>query len=235
MAVSNEKLTPKVQTAAIVREIGGLVEFVDDYPVPQPGHNEVLAKVLYSGVCQSDLDTKSGTAMKPDGTPITALKFPHVGGHEGVGRIVSLGPGCDPSIRLSSLVGIRFASGICRRCEYCLVGKEQHCVKSTNHLHHENGSFQEYIALDADYLTVLPDDVDPSLVGPVLCGGLTVYKACLNANLKPGDWLVVFGAGGGLEHLAVQYGKPFGARMEAPQRLSLQWEIRKLSLKAQKH
>lgn len=51
-------------------------------------------------------------------------------------------------------------------------------MRSTNHLHHEDGSFQEYIALDADYLTVLPDDVDPVSMGPVLCAGLTAYKVC---------------------------------------------------------
>lgn len=44
---------PTHQTVAMVRELGGKVEIVDDYPVPKPGHNEVLAKVLYSGVCQS--------------------------------------------------------------------------------------------------------------------------------------------------------------------------------------
>ena len=52
-------------------------------------------------------------------------------------------------------------------------------MQSTNHLHHEDGSFQEYIALDADYLTVLPDDVDPKVMGPVLCAGVTAYKVCL--------------------------------------------------------
>jgi NADPH:quinone reductase-like Zn-dependent oxidoreductase len=45
-------------------------------------------------------------------------------------------------------------------------------------LHHEDGSFQQYIALDADYLTLLPDDVDPKVMGPVLCAGLTAYKVC---------------------------------------------------------
>ena len=75
-------------------------------------------------------------------------------------------------------------------------------MKSTNHLHHEDGSFQEYIALDADYLTILPDDIDPSVMGPVLCAGLTAYKAVLKSNIKAGDWLVVVGAGGGLGHLA---------------------------------
>jgi propanol-preferring alcohol dehydrogenase len=123
-----------------------------------------------------DLDTRLGTAMKPDGTPVTKIKLPHIGGHEGVGRIIAIGPGCTDDIKLGGFVGIRFASRICRRCEFCLAGKEQHCIKSTNHLHHEDGSFQEYIALDADYLTILPDDIDPAVVGPVLCAGLTAYK-----------------------------------------------------------
>lgn len=53
MAIEIPSEIPKTQTAAIVRELGGKVEFQDDYPVPTPGQNEVLAKVLYTGVCQS--------------------------------------------------------------------------------------------------------------------------------------------------------------------------------------
>lgn len=82
-------------------------------------------------------------------------------------------------LKVGGLVGIRFASRICRRCEFCLAGTEQYCISSTNHLHHEDGSFQQYIALDADYLTILPDDVDPKVMGPVLCAGLTAYKVGL--------------------------------------------------------
>ena len=44
---------PQTQTVALVRSLGGEVEFKTDYPVPTPGRNEVLAKVLYTGVCQS--------------------------------------------------------------------------------------------------------------------------------------------------------------------------------------
>ncbi|RDW60498.1 zinc-dependent alcohol dehydrogenase [Aspergillus mulundensis] len=204
---------PRTQTAAVVSTLGGSVEFKDDYPVPVPGRNEVLAKVLYTGVCQSDLHTKSGTAASASGTPITNIKLPHVGGHEGVGRIVALGPDIthNAGLRIGGLVGIRFASRICRCCEFCLAGTEQYCVASTNHLHHEDGCFQEYIALDADYLTLLPDDVDPVVIGPVLCAGVTAYKAVLNTNVKPGSWVVVVGAGGGLGHLAVQYARAQGA------------------------
>ncbi|KAI1826374.1 alcohol dehydrogenase [Xylaria intraflava] len=201
---------PTTQTAATVPKLGGGVKFVHDYPVPQAGHNEVLAKVLYTGVCQSDLHTQAGIAAGPSGEPILKVKLPHVGGHEGIGRIVALGPGCDESIKIGALVGIRFVSRVCRRCPFCLEGNEQHCTDSRNHLHHEDGSFQEYIALDAGYLTVLPDDVDPATTGPVLCAGLTTYKAVKNARIKVGDWVVVIGAGGGLGHLAVQYARARG-------------------------
>ncbi|TKA79431.1 hypothetical protein B0A55_03497 [Friedmanniomyces simplex] len=211
---------PTTQTVALVRTLGGPVEFVHDYPVQLPGQDEVLAKVLYTGVCQSDLHTRAGTAAGADGKPITAIKLPHIGGHEGVGRIVALGPGIgerDPSIQIGGLVGIRFSSRVCRRCEYCLKGEEQYCqgvgIKPTNHLHHEDGAFQEYVCLDAGYITLLPQDVDPVLAAPTLCAGLTAYKAMKNAEVGVGEWVVVVGAGGGLGQYAVQYALAQGARV----------------------
>lgn len=49
----SEQEIPKTQTAAIVRKQGGEVEFDDNYPVTLPGNDEILVKVLYTGVCQS--------------------------------------------------------------------------------------------------------------------------------------------------------------------------------------
>ncbi|CAG7957165.1 unnamed protein product, partial [Penicillium nalgiovense] len=96
----------------LVHSLGSQVEFKTDYPVPIPGRNEVLAKVLYTGVCQSDLHTKSGTAAGPDGNPIRKIKLPHVGGHEGIGRVVALGPDITHAagLKFGGLVGIRFTS-----------------------------------------------------------------------------------------------------------------------------
>ena len=48
---------PEKQVVALVRELGGPVEFVEDYPVQKPGQDEVLAKVLYTGVCQSGMES----------------------------------------------------------------------------------------------------------------------------------------------------------------------------------
>ncbi|KAH8127069.1 alcohol dehydrogenase, propanol-preferring [Trichoderma asperellum] len=202
---------PKTQTAATVPKLGGGVVFKHDYPVPQPGYNEVLAKILYSGVCQSDLHTQAGTALATDGSYIHNIKLPHVGGHEGIGRIVALGPGVTDDIKIGSYIGVPFIARVCHRCKFCLAGKEQYCAKQLNHLHHTDGSFQEYIVMSAGYLAVLPDDIDPVLMGPILCAGVTTYKAVRNANVKAGDSVVIVGAGGGLGHLAVQYALAQGA------------------------
>ncbi len=58
---------PETQRVALVREQKGPVEFVGDYPVPKVGYNEVLAKVLYTGVCQSGtyFHTKSISSRYP--------------------------------------------------------------------------------------------------------------------------------------------------------------------------
>lgn len=45
----------ETQTVALVRTLGGNVEFLEKHPVPTAGQNEVLAKVLYTGVCQSGM------------------------------------------------------------------------------------------------------------------------------------------------------------------------------------
>lgn len=50
---------PQTQTVALIRSLGGQVEFKTDYPVPTPNRNEVLAKILYTGVCQSGMYTRS--------------------------------------------------------------------------------------------------------------------------------------------------------------------------------
>lgn len=129
----------------------------------------------------------------------------------GVGRIIELGPQVKDPVKIGLVVEIRFLSQVCHECDYCIAGHEQYCAKSTNHLHHEDGSFQQYCVLDASYLAVLPDDVDPRIQGPVLCAGITAYEV-VNANIQQGQYMVVLGAGGGLGHIAVQYGIALGAK-----------------------
>lgn len=78
-----------------------------------------------------------------------------------------------------------------------------------------NGSYQEYIALYTSYLCVLPesDSVTDAEMAPILCGGVTAYKAIKKSEAKPGDWIVIAGAGGGLGNFAVQYAVAMGMQV----------------------
>lgn len=69
-----------------------------------------------------------------------------------------------------------------------------------------------YCLTDARYATRLPEGVKDEEAGPILCGGVTAYVACKRSNVRPGQWIVLPGAGGGLGHLAVQYAKAMGMR-----------------------
>ena len=48
-----------------------------------------------------------------------------------------------------------------------------------------------------------------------MCGGVTAYTACKRSAVRPGQWIVIIGAGGGLGHFAVQYAKAMGMRVIA--------------------
>lgn len=66
------------------------------------------------------------------------------------------------------------------------------------------GTFQQYLVGPAAYVTRIPDDLPSDAAAPMLCAGVTVYSALKRSGAKPGNWVVISGAGGGLGHLAVQ-------------------------------
>jgi propanol-preferring alcohol dehydrogenase len=64
-------------------------------------------------------------------------------------------------------------------------------------------------------LSPIPDGLDLKDAAPILCAGVTVYKAIKEADIHPGEWIAIPGAGGGLGHLAIQYAHYMGLRVIA--------------------
>ncbi|MFZ8209035.1 alcohol dehydrogenase AdhP, partial [Streptococcus pyogenes] len=64
----------------------------------------------------------------------------------------------------------------------------------------------EYAVVTADYAVKVPEGLDPAQASSITCAGVTTYKAIKEAGAAPGQWIVIFGAGG-LGNLAVQYAK----------------------------
>ncbi|KAJ3555604.1 hypothetical protein NP233_g12169 [Leucocoprinus birnbaumii] len=206
---------PKTQKAAVLHQAKGDYRIEAEWPVTQPNElkpGECLVKLEYSGVCHTDLHIKDADWGMPGIMPL-------IGGHEGVGVVVAIGEHTvSPAVQIGDRVGLKYIASICETCEMCRIGEEACCTVGITKLSHGSGiqgTFQQYAVSYTNYLTKIPDGVDGAAAAPVLCAGLTVYKAIKTSGARIGQWIAITGAGGGLGHLAVQYAVAQGLRVVA--------------------
>ncbi|ODV78758.1 alcohol dehydrogenase [Suhomyces tanzawaensis NRRL Y-17324] len=197
---------PKTQKAVLLDTHGGPLRY-SDIPVPTPKPNELLINIKYSGVCHTDLH-----AWKGD-WPLDT-KLPLVGGHEGAGVVVAMGANVK-GWKVGDFAGVKWLNGSCMSCEFCQHGDESSCAHADLSGYTHDGSFQQYATADAVQAARIPPGTDLAKVAPVLCAGITVYKALKTANLSAGQWVCISGAGGGLGSLAIQYAAAMGYRVVA--------------------
>ena len=202
MATNGEISIPKTYKAAVYDKPGTISTKVMELETPEPGIGEVLIRLTHSGVCHSD------QAIMCDLWPYFEKTKPNaVGGHEGVGEVVKLGPGNDRSpVKIGQRVGIKFVRGICMSCSYCLEGDESRCTDKTISGYINPGTFQQYVVSPANYVSPIPDGLASDQAAPMLCAGITVYTALRKTGAQSGEWVAIIGAGGGLGHLGVQLG-----------------------------
>jgi len=179
---------------------------VGEHEIPEPGPHQALVKLIASGVCHTDLHAAGGDwPVKP--------KLPLIPGHEGVGIVEKLGPDVT-ELEVGQMVGNAWLWSACGNCDHCRTGWETLCEQQVNGGYGIDGSFGEYMLVDARYAAVIPEGADPYEIAPVLCAGVTVYKGLKQTEVKPGQWVVISGIGG-LGHVAVQYAVAMGMRVVA--------------------
>ncbi|KAK2041902.1 zinc-binding dehydrogenase [Colletotrichum somersetense] len=204
--------------AAVLTSVQGADEkptfSVRNEPRPVPGADEVLVRLSATGLCGSDL----GMAMGHFGPVRNIL------GHEGVGRIAALGSNVaalDQSVQVGQRVGVAWIRDICSTCEACvdLVNEgETRCEKSLHSGRAYDGTFAQYTLVPLRYLARIPaqfDELPDEEIAPILCGGVTAYKAIKGCSVTPGQWFAISGAGGGVGSLAVAYAHAMGYRVIA--------------------
>lgn len=174
-------------------------------PDPTPGKGEVVLRVLACGVCRSDWHAWTGA--DPD------VVLPMVPGHEFCGEVVAAG--ADVSRwRVGDRVIAPFILA-CGRCGDCAAGHQTICAHQQVPGFTRDGAFAEFIAVPfADTnLTALPDSLPPHVAAGLGCRVTTAWQALVGrAELRPGEWLAVFGAGGvGISALLL--GRALGARV----------------------
>merc|ERR1711870_25359 len=194
---------PKKQMAQVIEKTGGPVQF-KEIDVQQPGPDEVLINIKYSGVCHTDLHAVNGDWPLP-------TKLPLVGGHEGAGVVVARGQLVE-DIEIGEHAGVKWINGTCLACDFCQQADEPLCAKALLSGYTVDGSFQQYCITKAAHVARLHKDIPLDAVAPVLCAGITVYKGLKESGAKPGQTVAIVGAGGGLGSLAQQYAKAMGLR-----------------------
>ena len=156
--------------------------------MPVPAMGEVLVEIRSVGVCGSDIHYYEEGRI--GGFVVSA---PLVLGHEAAGRIVGHGPQAG-RLPLGTLVAIE--PGVpCRRCPQCRGGRYNLCPDirflATPPV---NGAFARYLAVPEDFCYPVPASLTAdaaALIEPLSVG----VWACRKAGVKPGDQVLVTGAG----------------------------------------
>lgn len=167
---------------------------------PVPGHDEVLIKVHYAGICGTDIKIYDGHYH--------SYKNPLVLGHEFSGQIVALGPGVN-DIEIGTNVVARTIFSFCGKCELCIKGRENLCEKKTRIGFDHDGVFAEYVKVHKNQIHVLPKEID--LATAALLEPFTVVVHAMSAvTIKPSDVVLIIGPGP-IGLMAVLLCKAYGA------------------------
>lgn len=188
--------------------------------IPTPkisNEHDLLIKVDAASYCHTDAVMASGQ-MKPN-----PGYFPHVGSHEYAGTVVAASD--SPSDAAKAFpVGVRVGVpgrgyGTCGHCFECknpdedYVGFSSSCVNGKSNGLSKDGGFAEYSLVDARQLTPIPDELSSLDAAPLMCAGVTIYKALKKCKPSRGKRVGIVGCGGGLGHLGLQFADAMDLRV----------------------
>ncbi|KAL3739640.1 hypothetical protein ACJRO7_020973 [Eucalyptus globulus] len=172
---------------------------------------DVTFKVLYCGICHSDLhNVKNEWGI---------TSYPVIPGHEIVGVVTEVGAKVT-KFKVGDKVGVGCMVGSCRSCANCKDNLENYCPKmiltyGTKYYDGTitHGGYSDIMVLDEHFGIKIPDNLPLDGSAPILCAGITVYSPLKYYGLdKAGMHLGVVGLGG-LGHMAVKFAKAMGLKV----------------------
>ena len=196
-------MTTKIRSWAAQSQNASLIPY--DFTPQELGPEEVEISVEYCGLCHSDLsmvDNEWGLSQ-----------YPLVPGHEAVGTVTAMG-NLVKGLKLGQKVGVGWNAGSCMHCHQCMSGEHNLCssIQPTIVSHH--GGFADKVRTHWAWAIPLPDSIQLSEAGPLLCAGATVFTPFLTFDIKPTDRVGIVGIGG-LGHLGLKFAKAWGCEVTA--------------------
>jgi propanol-preferring alcohol dehydrogenase len=165
-----------------------------DLPLPEPGPGEVRVRVSCCAICRTDLHVVEGDLPQQE--------MPVVPGHQIVGHVEALGPGCQ-LLKLGQRVGGAWLRHTCGHCQFCTTGRENLCEQSRFTGYHADGGYADYAILPEAYAYEIPEAFSDVDAAPLLCAGIIGYRALKRSQLRKGGKLAIYGFGSSA-HVVIQ-------------------------------
>ncbi len=181
----------------------------------EPRAQDVEIKILYCGVCHSDLHQ-----VRDEWHEAMPTVYPCVPGHEIVGRVTRVGNAVT-KMKEGDLAAVGCMVDSCRICENCRDGLEQYCEKIATFTYNSEdktlggityGGYSQSIVVDEAFVLKVSDKLDPAGTAPLLCAGITTYSPLRHWNVSAGQKVGIVGLGG-LGHMGVKFANAFGAHV----------------------
>jgi len=178
----------------------------------EPRPDDVLIKILYCGVCHSDLHTIRNDWENS--------QYPVIPGHEIIGEVISIGATVT-KFKPGDRVGVGCMVDSCRTCPACNQGLEQYCYEFPIFTYNSNdrhdhlptfGGYSEQIVVSEQFVLKIPNKLDLKGAAPLLCAGITTWSPLRHWQISQGSNIAVIGLGG-LGHMALKLAKALGANV----------------------
>ena len=190
--------------AAVLTGHGGaeVVNYVEDLPLPEPGHGEARIQIKTAALNRLDLWVRAGWKG-------LELDFPHVVCADGAGVVDAIGDGVtqvavgdpvciDPTIVQPDDPALH--TGLENQSRIAILGE------------HHSGTAAAYVVLPQRNLMKMPEGFDFGEAAAVGLVGVTAWHSLITrGGLKAGESVLVVGAGGGVNSISIQIAKLAGA------------------------
>lgn len=193
--------------AVRMHDYGGVEQlFYEDVAEPTiMESNEVVVRLKAASINHIDIWNRLGATGMP-------LRLPHILGADGAGTVAEVGNKV-ANVKVGDPVCLYPPTG-CGVCEFCLTDRDYMCIRLHVLGERLEGTYAEYVKITAANCFPIPAGYSFEEAAALPLVFITLWRMVMtNAELKPGESILIIGIGGGVASATLQIAKKIGARV----------------------
>ncbi len=175
----------------------------EDIPIPKITENQCLVKIKAAALNHLDIWVRKG---------FPGIPLPMIMGSDGAGIVEKIGMNIS-NFSIGDKVLIQPLT-YCGTCRWCKQNKENYCEKWGIFGENQDGTQCEYMAINANHLRIIPEDMSFEEAAAFPLVAETSYTMLIDrANIQNGETVFVWGASSGVGSMAIQIAKAMGCKV----------------------